>query len=61
MTQAFTHVAVFGKPRAEGIREPLLEIARVVGIAGCQVMFCLAAVLHFLSAEYAVYTVLAFG
>src|SRR5512137_2154863 len=42
MSQAFTHVAIFGKPRAEGIREPLLEIARLVASAGGLVMFDLA-------------------
>ncbi|HEU0203282.1 MAG TPA: NAD kinase [Burkholderiaceae bacterium] len=30
MAQAFKHVAIFGKPRADGIREPLLSIARIV-------------------------------
>ncbi|HTN50194.1 MAG TPA: NAD kinase [Burkholderiaceae bacterium] len=39
MSQAFRTVAVFGKPRAEGIREPLLDIARIVEAAGARVLF----------------------
>jgi NAD+ kinase len=42
MTQAFRHVALFGKPRAEGIREPLLAIARIVESTGARVLFDLA-------------------
>ena len=61
MTQAFTHVAVFGKPRAEGIREPLLEIARVVESAGCQVMFDLATAESIGANERAGHTVHAIG
>src|SRR5512137_2199986 len=61
MTQAFTHVAVFGKPRAEGIREPLLEIARVVESAGGQVMFDLATAENIGPGEHAGYTVHAIG
>ena len=61
MTQAFTHVAVFGKPRAEGIREPLLEIARVVEGAGGKVMFDLATAENIRSGEHAGYTVHAIG
>lgn len=61
MSQAFTHVAVFGKPRAEGIREPLLEIARVVETAGGQVMFDLATAENIGSGERAGHTVHAIG
>ena len=61
MTQAFTHVAVFGKPRAEGIREPLLEIARVVESAGGKVMFDLATAENIGSGEHAGHTVHAIG
>ena len=39
MSQAFRNVAIFGKPRAEGIREPLLAIARIVEAAGSRVLF----------------------
>src|SRR5512137_1833070 len=39
MTQPFRHVALFGKPRADGIREPLLAIARIVEATGAKVMF----------------------
>ena len=42
MSQAFSLVAVFGKPRAEGIGEPLLEIARLIASAGGTPMFDLA-------------------
>jgi NAD+ kinase len=42
MSQAFRNVALFGKPRAEGIREPLLAIARIVEAAGARVLFDLA-------------------
>lgn len=38
MTQAFSTVAIFGKPRAEGIRAPLLRIAQLVRAAGCRVL-----------------------
>lgn len=42
MSQAFRNVAIFGKPRAENIREPLLAIARIVEAAGARVLFDLA-------------------
>jgi NAD+ kinase len=42
MSQAFRNVAIFGKPRAENIREPLLAIARAVEAAGARVLFDLA-------------------
>ncbi len=42
MSQAFRNVAIFGKPRAENIREPLLAIARTVEAAGARVLFDLA-------------------
>ena len=61
MTQAFTHVAVFGKPRAEGIREPLLEIARLVASAGGKVMFDLATAESVGSKDHPGHTVHAIG
>jgi NAD+ kinase len=39
MSRAFRNVALFGKPRAEGIREPLLEIAGIIEAAGGHVLF----------------------
>jgi NAD+ kinase len=39
MGQPFRHVAIFGKPRAEGIREPLAAIARIVEQKGLVPMF----------------------
>ena len=39
MPQAFSNAAIFGKPRAENIREPLLAIARIVESAGATVLF----------------------
>src|SRR5512144_2411318 len=61
MSQAFTHVAVFGKPRAEGIREPLLEIARLIASAGGQPMFDLATAENVGLKEYPGHTVHAIG
>jgi NAD+ kinase len=34
MSSPFRNVALFGKPRAEGMREPLLALARIVEAAG---------------------------
>jgi len=39
MAQPFKHVAIFGKPSAEGIREPLEAIARIVEQKGLTPMF----------------------
>ncbi|GAB4473760.1 MAG: NAD kinase [Burkholderiaceae bacterium] len=39
MARRFHHVAIFGKPRAEGIRPVLLEIAQTVEAAGQRVLF----------------------
>jgi len=39
MAQPFKHVAIFGKPQAEGIREPLAAIARIVTQKGMRPMF----------------------
>jgi NAD+ kinase len=39
MAQPFRHVAIYGKPRAEGIREPLNAIARIVEKKGLTPMF----------------------
>lgn len=38
MAQAFSRVAIFGKPRAEGIREPLSRIIDIVQRAGMEVL-----------------------
>ena len=38
MSRPFSNVALFGKPRAESIREPLLAIARIVESAGGKVL-----------------------
>ncbi|HWL72334.1 MAG TPA: NAD(+)/NADH kinase, partial [Burkholderiaceae bacterium] len=38
MSRPFSNVALFGKPRAENIGEPLLAIARLVQSAGAQVL-----------------------
>jgi NAD+ kinase len=42
MGRAFRHVAIFGKPRADGLREPLLAIAHAVEAAGARPLFELA-------------------
>ncbi len=39
MAQPFSHVAMFGKPRAEGIGSVLLDIAQAVEAAGLRVLF----------------------
>jgi NAD+ kinase len=39
MPAPFKHVALFGKPRAENIRAPLLDIANLVRSAGAEVIF----------------------
>lgn len=39
LARAFNNVALFGKQRAENIREPLLAIARIVESAGAKVLF----------------------
>ena len=38
MSRPFSNVALFGKPRAENIGEPLLAIAQIVESAGAQVL-----------------------
>ena len=38
MSRGFSNVALFGKPRAENIREPLLAIARIVEAAGAKLL-----------------------
>jgi NAD+ kinase len=44
MAQPFRHVAIFGKPRAEGIGPVLLDITQIVEAAGLQVMLDAATV-----------------
>lgn len=39
MSPTFKQVAVFGKPRAENLRAPLLQIAGLIEAAGSQVVF----------------------
>lgn len=39
MNPAFRNVAIFGKPRAEGLREPLEALAGIVTRAGARAMF----------------------
>ena len=39
MAPAFKHVAIFGKPRAEGMRDTLLAIARIIEASGCVPLF----------------------
>jgi NAD+ kinase len=39
MPNAFSNVAIFGKPRAKNIREPLQAIARIVESEGAKVLF----------------------
>jgi NAD+ kinase len=39
MSREFSNVALFGKPRAENIREPLLAIVRIVESVGAKVLF----------------------
>ena len=46
MSQPFRNVALFGKPRAEGIREPLLAIAAIIEAAGAKVLFDLGTAEH---------------
>lgn len=55
MARPFGHVAIFGKPRAEGIGPVLLDIARAVESAGLKVLFD-AATCASLGAEGARYT-----
>ncbi len=38
MAQAFSRVAIFGKPRADSVREPLLRIISQVQAAGLEVL-----------------------
>lgn len=55
MARPFGHVAIFGKPRAEGIGPVLLDIAQAVEAAGLQVLFD-AATCASLGADGARYT-----
>lgn len=61
MPHAFSNVALFGKPRAENIREPLLAIARIVESAGARVLFDSATCEHVGLNEYAGHSVQAIG
>jgi NAD+ kinase len=61
MSQAFRNVAVFGKPRAEGIREPLREIARIVEAAGARVLFDISTAENLGLNEFEPHTVHAIG
>lgn len=61
MGQPFRHVAIFGKPHAEGIREPLEAIARIVEEKGMAPMFDAATRDLVGLKEYAGHTVDAIG
>jgi NAD+ kinase len=61
MSQAFRNVAVFGKPRAEGIREPLREIAHIVEAAGARVLFDISTAENLGLNEFEPHTVHAIG
>lgn len=61
MSQAFRNVAIFGKPRAEGIREPLREIVRIVEAAGARVLFDISTAENLGLNEFEPHTVHAIG
>jgi NAD+ kinase len=61
MSRPFSNVALFGKPRAESIREPLLAIARIVESAGAKVLFDSATREHVQLDEYPGHSVHAIG
>jgi len=61
MSQAFRNVAIFGKPRAEGISEPLLAISRIVEAAGARALFDLGTAEHVGLNGVAAHTVHAIG
>ena len=61
MSRPFSNVALFGKPRAENIREPLLAIARIVESAGAKVLFDAATREHVQLDEYVGHSVHAIG
>jgi len=61
MSRAFTNVALFGKPRAENIREPLMAIARIVESVGAKVMFDVATRDHVKANQYDGHSVPAIG
>ena len=61
MAQPFKNVAIFGKPRAEGIREPLAAIARIVEQKGLAPMFDAATRDLVGLKEYAGHTIEAIG
>ena len=61
MSRGFSNVALFGKPRAENIREPLLAIARIVEAAGAKLLFDAATRDHVGLDEYPGHSVHAIG
>ena len=61
MSRPFSNVALFGKPRAENIREPLLAIARIVESAGAQILLDAATREHVQLVEYEGHSVHAIG
>jgi NAD+ kinase len=61
MAQPFRHVAIFGKPRAEGIREPLEAIARIVAQRDLVPMFDAATRDQVGLTEYAGHSIEAIG
>jgi len=61
MAQPFRNVAIFGKPQAEGIREPLAAIAQIVSDKGMVPMFDAATRDQVGLKEYVGYTIDALG
>ena len=61
MSRPFSNVALFGKPRAENIREPLLAIARIIESAGAKVLFDSATSEHVQLDKYSGHSVHAIG
>ena len=61
MSRPFSNVALFGKPRAENIRDPLLAIARIVESAGAKVLFDAATREHVQLDQYVGHSVHAIG
>jgi NAD+ kinase len=61
MSRPFSNVALFGKPRAESIRDPLLAIAGIVESAGAKVLFDAATREHVQLDQYVGHSVHAIG
>jgi NAD+ kinase len=61
MSRPFSNVALFGKPRAENIREPLVTIAKIVESAGAKVLMDSVTREHVQLADYVGHSVHAIG